>query len=178
MVFSQIATGLSYLHGKNIAHRDVALEHIVVQTGDVVDDGTPIAPVYRLIDFRSALVVDDATTSRTVLGCLPCMAPEMAIGEPYYPKLVDLWSLGVVFLEVCAGLSTLQRFVHWDDDVPVVTAGRQIMERFTRPGAHDEALGLLGAARDPSIVAKLEALLQPDPQRRVRLSVLMPQTPD
>jgi len=173
-LFEQISSALAYCHGRRVAHRDISLEHIVVQPGGVDDDGNTIAPVCRIIDFRSALVVEETTTSRTSVGGLPCMAPEIAIGEAYTPKMADLWSLGVVLLEMFGGLSTLQRFVHWADDVPVATAGRQCIERFSRPGAHAEALGLLGAPRTPSIVSKLEALLQADPPQRVQLSVLVP----
>jgi len=171
--FHQISSALAFCHGRRVAHRDVSLEHIVVAPASADAEGRQTPLVCRLIDFRSALVVEENTTSRTSVGQLPCMAPEIAIGEAYTPKMADLWSLGVVLLEMAGGLSTMERFVHWTDDLPLPTAARQAMERFGRPAAHAEALGLLGARRTPEIVEKLEALLQPEVHRRTQLSGLL-----
>ncbi|EAY23304.1 CAMK family protein kinase [Trichomonas vaginalis G3] len=90
-----LAVSLSYLHSKNIAHRDIKLTNIMISPNQ-----TPI-----LIDFGLCyeIVQTQENLRTTVCGTLEYMAPEVLVGQPYDPLKVDVWALGVCFYSMIFG---------------------------------------------------------------------------
>merc|ERR1712080_233922 len=86
-IFEQIGQAVAHCHSSDVTHRAISHNHVVLSPG-------ADAQAYhcRLVDFHGAMIARGATTSRTVFGKLPCIAPEMALGAPYVPRLVDCWS--------------------------------------------------------------------------------------
>ncbi|XP_063220716.1 testis-specific serine/threonine-protein kinase 3 [Bacillus rossius redtenbacheri] len=88
--FRQILEGLRYLHGQNIAHRDLKCENILLSAHYNV----------KIADFGFARYCVDGsgrrTLSRTFCGSAAYAAPELVSGTPYNPKLADVWSTGVI----------------------------------------------------------------------------------
>ena len=80
-------TGIEYLHGKDIAHRDMKCENVLLDAGFNC----------RIGDFGFARGYKDGDEkSNTFCGSIKYAAPEVVHGSPYDPKIADLWSIGVV----------------------------------------------------------------------------------
>ncbi|KAI9703868.1 MAG: serine/threonine protein kinase [Candelina mexicana] len=90
--FLQIVSGVTYLHGMGLAHRDLKLDNVVVN-----DKG-----IMKLIDFGSATVFQYPFENSTVLatgivGSDPYLAPEVYDSPKYDPEATDIWSLAIIF---------------------------------------------------------------------------------
>ena len=91
-----VSTALFEIHRRNIVHRDVKLENILIDLNG--DDG----PVARVSDFGFATTIKPGESLTERLGTLTYLAPEIAAGKPYDQK-VDMWSFGVVMYTVVTG---------------------------------------------------------------------------
>ena len=91
----QIASGLAAAHKQGLVHRDVKPANVLLENG---------VQRVKLTDFGLARAADDAslTQSGLIAGTPLYMAPEQAAGEPIDPR-TDLFSLGSVLYELCAG---------------------------------------------------------------------------
>lgn len=100
-VVSQILKGVEYLHQRNIVHRDLKLENIMLS------NLTPQAKV-KIADFGLARYFTDDSQLRTICGSPLYVAPEILdIGtnsETYTPA-VDMWSIGVIVYILLTGNS-------------------------------------------------------------------------
>ncbi|XP_034231687.1 testis-specific serine/threonine-protein kinase 3-like [Thrips palmi] len=87
--FHQICRGTEYLHAKDIAHRDLKCENVLLSRNFNC----------KLTDFGFARYCNDLGPSalcETFCGSAAYAAPEVVGGTPYNPKLADVWSLGVI----------------------------------------------------------------------------------
>jgi eukaryotic-like serine/threonine-protein kinase len=92
------AEALAYAHGKNVVHRDVKPENIMM-----LSDGD-----LKLTDFGVAKLMDvSQTQSGVVLGTPNYMSPEQLIGAKVDGRS-DLFSLGVVCYELLTGARPFQ----------------------------------------------------------------------
>lgn len=99
-IATQVASGLAEAHARGVIHRDVKPSNIILTNQGFA----------KIVDFGLARVLAADTTGLTkgVTGTINYMSPEQALGKPLDPR-TDVWSLGVVLLEMLTARSPFQR---------------------------------------------------------------------
>ncbi|KAI8872662.1 Pkinase-domain-containing protein [Ramicandelaber brevisporus] len=86
----QVVRGLEYLHSRNIIHRDIKSDNILIGSGGRI----------KLIDFGFCAQMSNPKGKRaTMVGTPHWLAPEVIKQKPYGP-MVDVWSLGITVIEL------------------------------------------------------------------------------
>ncbi|GLG92961.1 Calcium/calmodulin-dependent protein kinase type II alpha chain [Gryllus bimaculatus] len=94
-VFHQIVAAVSYCHKRNIVHRDLKAENLLL------DGNMDI----KLADFGFSNHYEPGQFLSTWCGSPPYAAPELFEGRKYDGPKTDIWSLGVVlYVLVCGAL--------------------------------------------------------------------------
>ena len=104
-MISQLRSALAYVHGRDVLHRDVKLENLLVNT-----DVWP--PVLKLCDFGHASAVADAQGEIEFYGTPGYAAPEV-LGGPVWAFAADVWALGVVMFALLANSLPFERERSW-----------------------------------------------------------------
>ncbi len=116
ILMQQLLEGVSNCHTLNVTHRDIKPENILVHVKGFDEDAAG-KPVLKLADFGSA--VDDFSTRRLYGKRGPSVQdetldyapPEVLFGDvatafsAMRPQSYDIWSVGVIFLELVLGTS-------------------------------------------------------------------------
>jgi len=89
-IFKQIFEAISYLHQKDISHRDIKLENILMNNNYEV----------KIIDFGFGLYNPSHKKIDFFCGTPKYIAPEILNGNGYFGEKVDLWSLGVLIYKI------------------------------------------------------------------------------
>ena len=96
-LFKQICEGLKYLHERQVIHRDIKLENILLE-GDNED-----ALTVKIIDFGFSTVVSPGKKIRVFCGTPSYMAPEIVNKTENIDTHTDVWAAGVVLFAMLAG---------------------------------------------------------------------------
>ena len=92
VIIKNILSAVSYLHSKNICHRDLKLENIMFK--DLSDLNT-----IKLIDFGLSVKNFDNFGEKDYCGTYIYMAPEQ-LENKIYSKIIDEWSIGIILFEL------------------------------------------------------------------------------
>ena len=97
VVFQQILLAIFYLHSKNIAHRDIKCDNILLSENGQV----------KLADFGFATYClnekGEHRLSTNFCRSDAYASPELLAFTPYYPKMADMWASGVVLFSMLDG---------------------------------------------------------------------------
>ena len=91
-----ILRGTAYIHQKDIMHRDMKPQNMLIKD---LDDLSTV----QLIDFGLGQVHKDSThTNDEYCGTLTFMAPEV-MNHKNYTRSVDIWAIGIIMHMVLTG---------------------------------------------------------------------------
>ncbi len=138
----QVARGIEAAHNKNIIHRDIKPQNIIISTEGKV----------KVTDFGIARAASANTISSDVMGSVHYSSPEQA-RNGFVDNRSDIYSLGIVMYEMVTGR------VPFDGDTTVVVAIQHLQEEMVAPSAYA-----------PNLPVSLEKIIlkctQKNPDRR------------
>jgi serine/threonine protein kinase len=91
--FRSIAETVGYLHERDIVHRDIKAENILLNRYQEL----------KLIDFGFSLLTVPPATIDTFCGTPTYMAPEIVSKKDHVPIYTDIWSMGVLLYVMLQG---------------------------------------------------------------------------
>jgi len=100
-LMAQLACGLEFLWSKNLVHRDIKPQNILMTGG--------LDSILKLADFGFARYLGASHLAETACGSPLYMAPEVLRREGYNNK-ADLWSVGCVLFELLTKLTPFTAF--------------------------------------------------------------------
>ncbi|KAG9228040.1 kinase-like domain-containing protein [Amylocarpus encephaloides] len=156
--FSQLISGVSYMHSKGVGHRDIKPENILLS-----EDGN-----LKIADFGLATLFEyhgKTKLSSTMCGSPPYIAPEVITCSPstqsrapkgsgYAANLVDIWSCGVVLFVLLVGNTP------WDEP----TSASWEFEEYNGKGGH--STDDLWQRLPKSVLSLLRGMMNVDTQQR------------
>ncbi|XP_077648509.1 sperm motility kinase 2B-like [Urocitellus parryii] len=110
-LFRQIVCAVGHCHKKDIAHRDLKVENIMLDARGNI----------KLLDFGISMKFRPGQKLSGFQGTLPYVAPEIIQRQEYEGPLVDAWSLGVILFYMLSGRRPFRKIFPWD-------LARQIVE--------------------------------------------------
>eukprot|EP00358_Blepharisma_japonicum_P001562 CAMPEP_0202954070 /NCGR_PEP_ID=MMETSP1395-20130829/50334_1 /ASSEMBLY_ACC=CAM_ASM_000871 /TAXON_ID=5961 /ORGANISM="Blepharisma japonicum, Strain Stock R1072" /LENGTH=371 /DNA_ID=CAMNT_0049669345 /DNA_START=121 /DNA_END=1236 /DNA_ORIENTATION=- len=91
-IIKQILCAMEYCHGKNVAHRDIKLENLLLDEKNDV----------KIIDFGFATCFPIDKKVKIFCGTPSYMAPEIVARKEYAGPPVDVWAIGILtFVLLC-----------------------------------------------------------------------------
>lgn len=141
-ILGQLASAVNYCHDKNIAHRDLKLENVLVD---------PTTCQLKLIDFGLAKEAPDGSLTQEWVGTSNYMAPEVIRDEkPYEAKKTDIWSLGVLLFVLATGY------------LPFIATENTTLTQLIKEGKYE-----IPSFVDVQLADLIRSMLQTDPANRI-----------
>ncbi|WFD44388.1 non-specific serine/threonine protein kinase [Malassezia psittaci] len=146
--FTQLISGLSYIHSQGVSHRDIKPENMLLDAqGNLKIADFGLCSVYKYKGKERSL--------HGTCGSLPYIAPEMN-GQPYHGEPIDVWSSGVVLFALLVGNTPWDEPTGRSPEYRAYLSGDLLrMDPWTRVSG--DALSLL------------RRMMHPDPKKRSSL---------
>ncbi|KAI8962690.1 checkpoint kinase 2-like protein [Daldinia sp. FL1419] len=150
-LFIQLFQGIKYLHDRNIVHRDVKPENILLVDKDLH---------VKLADFGLAKIIGEESFTTTLCGTPSYVAPEILAEGKHrkYTKAVDIWSLGVVLYICLCGFPPFSDELY-SRDFPYTLSQQIKSGRFDYPSPYWDSVG------DPALDL-IDHMLVVEPEKR------------
>ncbi|KAL6121265.1 hypothetical protein NUSPORA_01849 [Nucleospora cyclopteri] len=159
-IFKQILLGLNEIQSKNLIHRDLKPDNILIDENEQV----------KIADLGSSIKCGSYTTNYR--SAIAYKSPEGLIKPNLVGKKSDVWSVGILFLEICFGFvpiygsnSQVFEISKFVEDVEI-TLKKWNVSAFTFP----KPLGLRNAfgthIKDDLLMDLIENMLKFDPSKR------------
>lgn len=101
-LFRRIVEGLAHLHSHGVVHRDLKPENIFLDSDDTPKIGDfGLATAGQATSNPNVSKPGMVITNSTGLGTQGYTAPELYIRGSHYDSRADMYSLGIMFLEMC-----------------------------------------------------------------------------
>ena len=122
--FHQLINALFYLHSQSIAHRDVKIDNLLLDSNKDL----------KLIDFGLSTKYKEDELLNQPCGTIVYAAPEVLDYKDYHGMLADVWSCGIVLYGMLSGFLP---FGDSDDEInkKMVLSGKIKMPNFFSEGA-------------------------------------------
>ena len=124
--FQQLINALYYLHSQNIAHRDIKIDNLLLDSNNDL----------KLIDFGLSTKYKEGELLNQHCGTIVYAAPEVLDYKSYHGMLVDVWSCGIVLFGMLSGFLP---FGESNDEInkKMILEGRIKMPKIFSEGAKD-----------------------------------------
>lgn len=188
-LFKQMIQGINYLHTQGIAHRDIKLENLLIDSQSrlkITDFG--VSEVFRGVHPGLRAAKSECGTSLMeirlcppgICGSMPYIAPEVVSKKSQYdPRPLDVWSAAVVMLHILCGgalwLKAVPEEKHylslvkaWEDWERIYEDQGKICENnYPRAAVFDRYL------QPPGLRRLLICMLHPNPKHRKTINNIM-----
>jgi serine/threonine protein kinase len=153
-ITQSVSSALQHCHELGICHRDLKPENVIVGMNYMA----------KLVDFGCACRRDECVAE--CVGTIPFIAPECLAAAPLDGAPSDIFSLGVLVLEMKCGLGALTKTLAWEDQLPSMhECSSQLRSLFANPKAGVKIVrGKLGM--NPEEETSWTNMLAPEPAHR------------
>jgi serine/threonine protein kinase len=104
--------GLYFCHSNGIAHRDIKLENILLDSRVENETTKEMSCDIKIADFGTAgncAGLNGSGLLGTFCGTIGYMAPEIMENKQYNPMAADVFSLGAVFFILVSGIPAFKK---------------------------------------------------------------------
>jgi len=141
-IFKQLLLAIKYIHSKNIVHRDIKLDNVLIDLNNTI----------KLCDFGVGKQIQDKEVLLDQCGTPAYIAPEILTNKGYDGFGVDVWSSGVALYTMLSG------------SVPFKANNLNDLQNMIITGDFKEIHGISKESND-----LIHKLLQINPKKRITI---------